>query len=201
MTFVFASHNKHKAQEMQALLNALLPEPVTLLSLDEIGFSGTIEENGSSFEENARIKARAAARHTRLPCIADDSGIEVRALNGRPGIYSARYAALYGGGQTDSDNLALLLEQMREREDRACRFVCAVAYLHGEKNEALFRAQTDGLLLRAPRGGGGFGYDPAFYYPPLQKSFSELTAEQKNQISHRAKAVRLFADAWKEGIL
>ena len=194
MKIVLASRNKHKIAELQALLGQHIPE-IEILSLDDVGFSEEIVEDGKDFFENAHIKARAAAS-TGYIGLGDDSGLAVRALDGAPGIYSARYAGEHGD---DAANNRLLLENLIDKEDRRAEFVCVIACVFPEKpDEAIFcRGATEGLIIDEYRGNGGFGYDPLFFYEPLGKTFSELSAEEKNAISHRGKAVELLAEKLK----
>ena len=149
-----------------------------------------------TFVENALLKARNAASHTGLAAIADDSGIEVDALNGAPGIYSARYG---GKGATDADNLRKLLEALRDVPDaeRGARFVCLIVYLRhaGDPTPVIAQGIWEGRILREPRGGGGFGYDPVFWVPTHQCTSAELPAEVKNALSHRGQALRALVSA------
>jgi len=197
-TIVLASRNKKKIAELQAILAADLPE-VSILSLDDIGLEGEIEENGLTFEENALIKARAAmtASGGRYAGVGDDSGLSVDALDGAPGIYSARYA---GGHGDDAANNALLIQNLADvpPERRTARFVCCIACVFPDGREVVVRGETEGLIIDTPRGEGGFGYDPYFYYPPYGKTFAELTAAEKNAISHRGKAIAKLAEALKD---
>ncbi len=194
MELVLASRNRHKIAEMEALLSAHIPG-VRLLSLDDIGFVGEITEDGATFEENALIKARAAAAacQNRYATVADDSGLAVDALDGAPGVFSARYA---GEGHNDDDNNALLLRNLADvpAEARTARFVCAVALHLPDGREMTVRGETEGRIIDTPRGAGGFGYDPYFYYPPFDKTFAELSADEKNAVSHRGKAVAELAN-------
>lgn len=194
-TIVLASRNKKKIAELQAILKADLPE-IGILSLDDIGLEGEIEENGSTFEENALIKARAAmeASDGRFVGVGDDSGLAVDALDGAPGIYSARYA---GGHGDDAANNALLIRNLSDvpADQRTARFVCCIACVFPDGRELVVRGETEGLIIDTPHGEGGFGYDPYFYYPPFGKTFAELTSDEKNSISHRGKAISKLADA------
>ena len=197
MELILASRNKKKIREMEAILAGHFPD-VHILSLDDIGFEGDIEENGSTFEENALIKARAAlaASGNRIAAIADDSGLSVDALDGAPGVYSARYA---GGHGDDAANNALLLKNLAHlpEEARTARFVCCIALVYPDGRELTVRGETQGLIIDEARGEGGFGYDPYFYYAPFGKTFSELTAEEKNAISPRGKAIAKLAERLK----
>lgn len=143
-------------------------------------------EDGATFEENAVIKALHYGRHASGLLFADDSGLEVEALGGAPGIYSARYSGAQG---TDESNRRLLIENMRGVENRAARFVCVVALTEGERVHGLFRGEVEGIILDGPRGTGGFGYDPLFFYPPFGCTFGEAPDEHKFSVSHRGRAL------------
>lgn len=145
------------------------------------------EEHGSTFEENATAKALYYSQLTNGIVFADDSGFEVEALGGAPGVHSARYA---GPNANDEENNRLVLERTRSAKDRRARFVCAIAVARAGKLLASLRASVEGELLAAPRGQNGFGYDPLFFFPPLNRSFAELSAEEKFAVSHRGKAIR-----------
>ena len=193
MELILASRNKKKIREMEEILSRHIPA-IRILSLDDIGFEGDIEEDGSTFEKNALIKARTAmeASGNRIGAIADDSGLAVDALNGAPGIYSARYAGDHGD---DAANNALLIRNLADVPvaERTARFVCCIACVFPDGTSFTVRGETEGLIIDDARGEGGFGYDPYFYYEPYGKTFAELTAEQKNAISHRGKAVEKLA--------
>ena len=192
MKAVLASHNKKKIEEIRRILSAFFPD-VTLLSLEQVGVTGEIEETGETFEENALIKARAGAGSGRFS-IADDSGLEVDALGGRPGVYSARYA---GEPCDDAKNNALLLSELSGVPDagRTGRYVSVIACICPDGQAFTVRGTCDGCILTAPRGTAGFGYDPLFFVPELQKTFAEATAEEKDSVSHRGRALRAFAKA------
>lgn len=196
---VFASHNRGKIREVERILRGYLGEnAITLLSLEDIGFVGEIEETGTTFEENARIKARAAFDFSGIPSFADDSGLMVDALGGEPGVYSARYASIKGRGEADDHaaNNACLLENMAGCKDRGAAFVSCIAY-EGEESFTV-RGECRGEILYAPRGEGGFGYDPLFWVESENKTFGELTLDEKNAISHRGNALKLFAERLKK---
>lgn len=144
-------------------------------------------ENGATFEENAVLKARHYARHAPGLVFADDSGLEVDALGGAPGVYSARFA---GVPATDAANNRVLLEVLQGVQPRAAQFVCVIALAEGDRLLGVFRGSVDGILTDEPRGTQGFGYDPLFYYPPLGCTFAEAAPEQKHQVSHRGQAIR-----------
>ena len=198
MELILASRNQKKIKEMETILATHFPG-VRILSLDDVGFEGDIEENGTTYEENALIKARTAveAGNHKYPAIADDSGLSVDALDGAPGVYSARYA---GGHGDDAANNALLLKNLSHLpvSKRTARFVCCIALVYPDGREMTVRGETEGLIIDEARGNGGFGYDPYFYYQPFGKTFSELTAEEKNTISHRGKAIAKLAEILKK---
>ena len=186
MKLVLASKNPHKLTEMQAILAQLGVEVV--LERD-VGADVEVEETGTTFQENAFLKARAVMEATGLPAVADDSGLCVDALNGAPGVYSARY----GGPELDDEGrYRLLLDNLRGQLDRRGKFVSCICccFPNGDRVEA--RGECPGTIAYAPRGEGGFGYDPVFFLPQMKKTFAQLTAEEKNAISHRGVALRAF---------
>ncbi len=197
MELILASRNTKKIREMETILAGHFPG-IRILSLDDVGYVGDIEEDGTTYEENALIKARTAmeAGNRHYAAIADDSGLSADALDGAPGVYSARYA---GGHGDDAANNALLLKNLADIPvcERTARFVCCIALVYPDGREITVRGETEGLIIDEARGEGGFGYDPYFYYPPFGKTFSELTAEEKNAISHRGKAVAKLAENLK----
>ena len=202
MKIVLASRNQKKIKELKTLLSESFPT-VEILSLDDVGIYGEIEEDGDTFEENALIKARAAAGSGYIG-VGDDSGLTVDVLDGAPGIYSARYAARcnYAGDHDDEGNNQALLHNLQgvAPEDRGGAFVCAIACVLPDGREFTVRGEARGRILDSYHGNGGFGYDPLFYYEPLAKTFAELTPDEKNAVSHRGKAIALFAQALKEYI-
>lgn len=199
MKLVLASRNQKKIGELRAMLQEHFPN-VEVLSLDDIGYEGDIEENGTTFEENALTKARVAASSGYIG-IADDSGITVDALNGEPGVYSARFAAMhnYAGGHDDEANNQLLLELLRDtpEEKRGAAYVCCVACVMPDGSSFTVRGEVRGRLLREYHGTGGFGYDPLFYYEPFGKTFAQVPAEDKHSVSHRGEAMKKFAEKLK----
>lgn len=183
MELVVGTRNTHKIEELQRILGPLLPGVLLTPASGE----GPVED-GVTFSENALIKARAAHHDSNKPSIADDSGLVVDALGGRPGIFSARYAT----SGVDSDNTALVLEHMEDQDNRGAYFVCAAA-LVSERGEWVVEARWSGHLAYAPSGGGGFGYDPIFIPLGHIRTSAELAAEEKDQISHRGQAFRALA--------
>jgi len=155
-------------------------------------------EDGETFEENAIKKALHYAPLANAPLFADDSGLEVDALGGAPGVYSARFS---GPGATDEANNHLLLDRLRGIADRSARFVCAIALVNRHEVVGVYRGSVDGVILREPRGGGGFGYDPLFYCPAFGCTFAEASAEQKLSLSHRGQAFRAMIQAYMGGKL
>ena len=187
---VLASRNRGKIRELERLLCEELGDSIVLRSLDEIGFAEEIEENGTTFAENALLKANAVAAKGYI-ALADDSGLCVEALDGAPGVFSARYAGAHGD---DAANNALLLKNLEGKDNRNAAFVAVFACAFPDGREPIVaEGRIAGEILTAPRGEGGFGYDPLFYYAPLGKTFAELDREEKNGISHRGEAVRAFA--------
>lgn len=191
MKVVLASHNQKKMVEMKAILSQM---GVEVLSQAEAGVDLEPEETGTTFEENARIKARAVMEATGLPAIADDSGLMVDALGGDPGVYSARYG---GPGLDDTGRWQLLLKNMAGESNRACKFVSVICCAFPDGGEVMARGECPGILAQGPSGDGGFGYDPIFYLPQLGKTMAQLTPEEKNQISHRARALAGFQKEWE----
>lgn len=191
MKIVLASHNQKKIKELREILAGYIPD-VEILSLDDVGLTEEIEENGTTFAENAFIKAHAAAASGYIG-VGDDSGLEVYALDRAPGIYSARYSGEHGD---DEANNRLLLHNLADKQDRSGAFVCCIACVFPEDltRGYYFEGRTEGEIINEYRGEGGFGYDPLFYYPPMDKTYAEMTAEQKNSISHRGKAMKLLVD-------
>lgn len=188
LKIVLASRNAHKIREIKEILSAAAGYELEILSLDDIGIVGDIEENGNSFEENAQIKASLPASMGYIG-IADDSGLSVDALDGAPGIYSARYA---GEPCNDQRNNQKLLANLSGITQRTAHFVSCVAAVRPDGKTLICRGECPGTILHAPMGNGGFGYDPLFWYEPLQKTFAQLTPEEKNSISHRARALEQF---------
>ena len=187
---VMASRNPGKIRELQEILK---DTGLTLLSLNDFPELGEIPETGATFAENAALKAREVARHTRLPALADDSGLEVAALGGRPGVYSARYAQdrTRPAAPTDADNWRKLLDELQDVpwEKREARFVCEIALACPDGRLFRARGECAGKIALAPRGTQGFGYDPVFWVPAYGATMAELEPEIKNRLSHRARAL------------
>ena len=201
MKIVLSSRNKKKIAEMRTILREQggVFEDVEILSLDDIGYTDEVEETGTTFEENALIKASVPAEYGYIG-IADDSGLAVDALGGAPGVYSARYA---GEPCNDENNNQKLLSELENTPDdqRTGAYVCAIACVLPDGRSFTVRGECRGRLLREYHGDGGFGYDPLFYCPGYQKTFAEVTPEQKNAVSHRGKAVRAFAKKFEKYVL
>lgn len=194
MKIVLASRNAHKIKELQTLLSKYI-EGIEILSLDEVGIFEEIEENGSTYLENALIKANAASKSGYIG-MGDDSGLSVRALDGAPGVYSARYS---GEHANYAANNALLLKNLEGESDRAAEFVCTIACVFPDGREPIcVEGRTQGVILDSERGSEGFGYDPLFFYEPFGKTYAELTYEEKNSISHRCKAIEKLAKEFKK---
>ena len=196
MTIVLASGNKHKISEFQSILKRYIPD-AEVVSMKDVGIVDDIVEDGTTFEENAAIKARAVASHGFIG-VGDDSGLSVRALDGAPGIYSARFAGEHGN---DAKNNEKLLDLMKDKTDRAAAFVCAISCAFPSDLDCAdftVRGECEGSILDECRGHGGFGYDPLFFVAKHQKSFAQLSPDEKNEISHRAVATELFAKRFIE---
>ncbi len=192
MKFVLASQNKHKAKEIEAILG----EDFEIITMDETSARGIeIDENGTTFEENALIKARAVYNITHMPTIADDSGICVDFLGGKPGVHTARFA---GENATDDENIDKLLAclETAAAEQRNAHFSCVIAVILEDGKEKTFSGRCDGMILKERCGDNGFGYDPVFYVPEYKCSMAELPARVKNSISHRSRAL----DAMMKGL-
>ena len=184
---VLASRNKNKIHEFKALFKEFSDLDINVLSLDDIGYYGDIEENGKTFEENAISKASVPARLGYIG-IADDSGLCVNALGGAPGVFSARFS-----GGDDEDNNDLLLKKLEGETDRSAKYVCAMACVFPDhSNDFTVRGECYGRILTERQGDAGFGYDPLFYYEPFGKTFAEVELSKKNDVSHRAVALRSF---------
>lgn len=193
MKVILASKNQHKLTELSAILSQLGFE-IALES--EYGLDIDVEETGTTFEENSFLKADAVMKASGLPVLADDSGLMVDALDGAPGVYSARY----GHKASDKERTAYLLENMKDvpEERRGAKFVCVITCLFPDGRKIVARGECPGVIARAPHGENGFGYDPVFYLPELGMTYAELPSEQKNAISHRARALQDFCRKYRE---
>lgn len=180
---VIATKNSGKITEFESMLYGLVNK---ITSINDYPDIPDIEETGSSFRENALIKARIVGTYTKKPTIADDSGLEVLALNNEPGIYSARYA---GTNSTDEQNIQKLLKNLENIDNRVARFICVIALVMPNEEERIFVGECKGLITYEPRGNNGFGYDPVFMIPSLNKTFAELELTEKNLYSHRSEAI------------
>ena len=195
MKVVLASKNPHKLVEISQITQKFHME---LVLESDLGVDIDVEETGTTFEENSFLKANAVMKATGLPALADDSGIAVDALNGEPGIYSARYG--FDESLDDWGRLQLLLKNTENVPDgqRQAKFVCVITMVTPEGKTIQARGEIHGELLRAPAGENGFGYDPIFYYPPAGMTTAQMAPEEKNKVSHRANALRVFYDKLKE---
>lgn len=185
---ILASNNAHKVEEIKSIL-----DDYTILTLKDINFNQEIIEDGTTFEENALIKARTICQFSGKTAIADDSGLSVELLDGRPGVYSARYSK----EQTDEKNIEKVLMELDGKKSKA-KFVSVIALVNPDGTEYTFRGECHGEIIFEKRGNNGFGYDPIFYVPTLNKTFAELTPEQKNSISHRKQSLEKFSQFLKE---
>lgn len=183
---LFATGNRDKMTEIREILAGINAE---IVSMGEVGISIDVEENGETFEENALIKARAAAKKTHTIVLADDSGLEIDALNKEPGVYSARYMGEHTSYEIKNRELLKRLEGV-PKERRSARFVCAVAAVFPDGEECVTRGTVEGYIAKQPAGENGFGYDPIFYVDEYHATTAELTREQKNALSHRGNALR-----------
>ena len=189
---ILASDNAHKLEEIRRYFKEA-EIPAEIIPLRDSGFSGEIVEDGETFEENALIKARTVALATGCASIADDSGLEVDALHGAPGVYSARFAGVHGD---DNANNAKLLQELDGVPDckRTARFVSVICVYRDDGASVSVRGTAEGLILTEKKGSGTFGYDPLFYYPPFGKTFAEMDGSEKNSISHRGNALALLME-------
>ncbi len=185
---ILASNNAHKVEEIKSIL-----EDYSILTLKDINYTEEIVEDGTTFEENALIKARTICKYSGKTAISDDSGLSVELLDGRPGVYSARYSK----EQTDEKNIEKVLLELNGQKSKA-KFVSVIALVKPDGTELTFRGECHGEIIFEKRGTNGFGYDPIFYVSSLDKTFAELSAEQKNSISHRKQSLEKFSQYLKE---
>lgn len=189
---VIATRNPGKTAEIRDLLEGF---PVDIKNLSDFGPIPEVEEDGTTFDENAYKKSSFTARILGYPALADDSGLSVAALNGAPGVFSARYG---GEGLSDVERCRKLLSEMRGRADRRATFECVISLAVPTGPALTYEGRCEGLLLEAPAGANGFGYDPVFFYPPFNKTFAELTREEKSRVSHRGQALRELRDEFEK---
>ncbi|MEA1900140.1 MAG: XTP/dITP diphosphatase [Thermodesulfobacteriota bacterium] len=195
ITIVIATRNKGKKSEISDLLKGF---PIDIKGLDDFGPIPHIEEDGDTFDENAYKKASFTARMLGFPALADDSGLLAEALEGAPGVLSARYA---GENATDEQRYQKLLQEMEGKTNRKAAFECVISIAVPTGPALTYEARCEGLIAEQPSGSNGFGYDPVFYYPPLNKTFGELTIEEKSHVSHRGKALRELRDEFDKVII
>jgi XTP/dITP diphosphohydrolase len=188
VNLVIATRNKGKTSEIKSLLSGF---PVIIRNLDDFGPISEVKEDGETFDENAYKKASFAAKILGFPALADDSGLVVEALDGAPGVHSARYA---GENVTDEERCLKILSEMNGKSNRKAAFECVISIAVPGGAALTYEARCEGLITENLRGSNGFGYDPIFFYPPLKKTFAELTQEEKNRISHRGKAFKELKD-------
>lgn len=199
MKIVLASRNAGKIRELRKLMNEYFGDRVEVLSLDDIGFYDDVVEDGTTFEENAMIKAHAVSSLGYIG-VADDSGLSAWGLGGAPGVFSARYSGEHGDDEKNNDKL---LAELSHKADRSASYVCVIACAFPEDDERedfLVRGECNGVILEERHGTGGFGYDPLFYFPEFGKTFAELTQNEKDSVSHRGKAMKIFAEKLKKYI-
>ena len=194
MEIIIASNNKNKIREFKKIFENT---NIVLKSLSDINLEIDVEETGKTFEENAYIKASEIAKITNCYAIADDSGLVCDGLNGEPGVYSARYA---GNQHNDDDNNRLLLEKIKDVKNRNARYVCAICLCKPNLEHIITTASCEGIIIDERRGNNGFGYDPYFYIEKFKRTMAEITLEEKNTISHRAKALEELKDKYEEFI-
>ncbi len=189
---VFATANRHKLEEVQAML----PAHIQIKNLFDIGFTGEIPETEATLEGNALQKARYIHQRYQVPCFADDTGLEVEALGGDPGVYSARYAGEKGSQEERAKaNMAKLLQELAGQNNREARFRTVIAYIDANHQEYLFEGMVNGSIIEQPTGDEGFGYDPIFLPDGYSITFAQMSLDEKNRISHRSRAFQKFAAA------
>ena len=195
ITFVIATRNLGKTAEIRDLLEGF---PIKIMNLEDFGPIPEVEEDGNNFEENAYKKASHAAKILGLPALADDSGLIVDALNGAPGIYSARYA---GDGATDEERWAKLLEELKGVTDRKASFECVLSLAVPSGAALTYNGRCDGIIAEKAEGKNGFGYDPVFFYPSFKKTFAQLTRDEKRRVSHRGRALQELRDEFDKVLI
>ncbi len=194
MELIIASNNKNKIIEIEDILSDL---DIKFLSLHDINFTSEIEENGSTFEENAYIKAKTIYDLYHKPVLADDSGLCCNGLNGEPGVYSHRYA---GNDCNDFNNNQKLIKNIKNVDDKSASFICSICFINSNGESFTVKGSVNGEIILTPRGNNGFGYDPYFYLPTLGQTMAELSKEEKNKISHRKNALKKIEEIIRENI-
>ncbi|MGD8524174.1 MAG: XTP/dITP diphosphatase [Desulfobacterales bacterium] len=195
ITLVIATRNPNKIAEIKDLL---ADYPIQIKSLDDFGPIPSVEEDGDTFDDNAYKKSSFAAKVLGMPALADDSGLVVEALDGAPGVFSARYA---GQSATDEQRYRKLLAEMKGKTNRKAAFECVISIAVPSGPALTYEARCEGLIAEKPAGQNGFGYDPIFYYPPLNKTFAQLTREEKSRVSHRGKALGELRDEFDKVLI
>ena len=195
MTLVIATSNPGKTAEIRDMLTGF---PITIKNLEDFGPIPAVEEDGDTFDDNAYKKASFVSKVLGLPALADDSGLVVEVLGGAPGVYSARYA---GQNATDDQRCTKLLNEMKGKTNRKAAFECVISIAVPHGPALTYEARCEGLIAEEPAGENGFGYDPIFYYPPLQKTFAQLTREEKGRVSHRGKALQELREEFDKVII
>jgi XTP/dITP diphosphohydrolase len=195
MTLVIATSNPGKTAEIRDMLQSF---PVNIKNLADFGPIPPVEEDGDTFDDNAYQKASFVSKVLGLPALADDSGLVVEALDGAPGVYSARYA---GENATDEQRYTKLLAEMKDKTNRKAAFECVLSVAVPSGPALTYEASCEGVIAEAPTGEGGFGYDPIFYYPPLEKTFAQLTREEKSRVSHRGKALQELCEEFDKVLI
>lgn len=193
-TLVIATRNKGKTAEIRDLLNAF---PITIKDLDDFGPIPEVVEDGDTFDENAYKKSSFTARILGYPALSDDSGLVVEALNGAPGVHSARWA---GPDATDAERGKKLLAEMEDQTNRSAAFECVISLAVPAGPALTYEGRCEGTITHTPAGANGFGYDPVFFYPPLNKTFAQLTMAEKSRVSHRGKALQAVRDEFDKVI-
>lgn len=195
LTLVIATRNPGKTSEIRDLLTEF---PVRVKNLDDFGPIPEVQEDGDTFDDNAYKKASFAAKVLGVPALADDSGLVVEALGGAPGVFSARYA---GENATDEQRCNKLLDEMKTKTNRKAAFECVISIAVPGGPALTYAGRCEGIIAEQPAGENGFGYDPLFYYPPLKKTFAQLTREQKSRVSHRGRALREIGDEFEKVLI
>ena len=195
ITLVIATRNPNKTSEIKDLLAGY---PIQIKSLDDFGPIPSVKEDGDTFDDNAYKKSSFAAKILGMPALADDSGLTVEALDGAPGVFSARYAGEFA---SDEQRYRKLLAAMKGQTNRRAAFECVISIAVPSGPALTYEARCEGLIAEKPAGQNGFGYDPVFYYPPLNKTFAQLTREEKSRVSHRGKALRELRDEFDKVLI